>query len=316
MDFRYGILSTSSIAPRFINALRESGRGEAVAVASRSLEKAQAKAAEWGIPKAYGSYEALLEDEDINVAYVAMINAQHYKYAKLALEKGKHVICEKPFTLDHRQAQELFALAKSKHLFIAEAQKAVFLPAMIELKRMIADGRLGKIHFCDFTASCDPVYNEWLHKKEAGGGALAGSASYSIHLAKFLFDKEIVDFSGLCTKGSSEVDEQCVVNLNLGGDLLMVSKISTNVKGVDRALIFGDKGWAEIADFWKARKAFVHLRTGEEIVIEHPCKYELVYEINHFHDCMEAGLPESPVMSEAMTVSSLKVLDSLRNSWM
>lgn len=313
--YKYGILSTASIVPRFINALRESGTGTVEAIASRTEEKARVKAMEWGVPKSYGSYEALLEDQEIEVVYVAMINSEHYTYALKALEAGKHVICEKPFTLKAQEAGHLFATAREKGLFIAEAQKSVFLPVMQDIKALIREGKLGTIQFMDFTSSCSAVYNEWLHKKEAGGGALTGNASYSIHLAKYLFEKEITSYSGLCTKGDSEVDEQCALNLCIDNRILFVSKISTNVKAIDRALIFGEKGYIEIPEYWKARRAVVHFNTGEETVLEHPCQYELVYEIQHFHDCMQKGLLQSPVMSEEMTVSTLEIMENLRNSW-
>lgn len=314
--YRYGILSTASIVPRFIAALRESGTGEVLAIASRSGEKAAEKAKEWEIPRSYGSYEELLADADIEVVYVAMINSEHYRYSLKALEAGKHVICEKPFTLRKEHAQHLFETAKERGLFIAEAQKSVFLPVTQEVKALMREGKLGAIQFADFTSSCSSVYNAWLHKAESGGGALAGSASYSLHLAKYLFDEEVTAYSGLCTKGDSEVDEQCVINLSLGNRILFVSKISTNVKAVDRALIFGEKGYVEIPEYWKARRAVVHYNTGEVAVLEHPCQYELIYEIRHFHECMEKGLLQSPVMSEEMTVSSLEILEGLRESWM
>ena len=313
--YKYGILSTASIVPRFINALKESGTGTVEAIASRTEEKALEKAKEWGIPRSYGSYEALLADEMIEVVYVAMINSEHYRYALKALEAGKHVICEKPFTLRKQEAEHLFAAAKEKGLFIAEAQKSVFLPVMQDVKALIREGKLGTIQFMDFTSSCSAVYNEWLHSSEAGGGALTGNASYSIHLAKFLFEKEITSYSGLCTKGNSEVDEQCVLNLCIDNRILFVSKISTNVKAIDRALIFGEKGYIEIPEYWKARRAVVHYNTGEETILEHPCQYELIYEIQHFHDCMQKGLLQSPVMNEEMTVSTLEIMENLRNGW-
>ena len=122
---RFGILSTSSIAPRFIKALQATGTCEAAAVASRSLEKAREKAALWNVPKARGSYEELLCSDDIDIAYVAMINSEHYRYAKMALEQGKHVLCEKPFTLSPQESQNLFTLAQEKGLFIMEAQKVL-----------------------------------------------------------------------------------------------------------------------------------------------------------------------------------------------
>lgn len=312
---RYGILSTASIVPRFVNALRESRSGEAVAIASRSADKAKEKAEQWNIEKYYGSYEELLQDKDIDVVYVAMINSEHYRYSLKALEQGKHVICEKPFTLRKEEAQHLFQVAGEKKLFIAEAQKAVFLPVMREIKTLIADGKLGKVHFADFTSSCSSVYNEWLHSWEAGGGALYGNASYSIHLVKYLFDSECADSSGICTKGDSAVDEQCVVNLRLTNDVMVISKISTNVLAVNKAFIYCDLGYIEIVDYWKARTATVYYNTGETQVIEYPCQYELLYEVEHFNRCIRDGLLQSPIMNEIMTVGTIELMENLQKSW-
>ena len=111
MELRYGILSTSSIAPRFIAAVRACGKGEFVAVSSRSLSKAQEKAAQWEIPTAYGSHEQLLQDEKVNIVNISIVNAQHYPWAKAALLAGKHVICEKPCTPTSAQTAELYDLA-------------------------------------------------------------------------------------------------------------------------------------------------------------------------------------------------------------
>lgn len=312
---RYGILSTSSIVPRFVSALRESKSGEAVAIASRTAEKAREKADQWNISQSYGSYEELLLDKDIDVVYVAMINSEHYRYALKALEHGKHVVCEKPFTLKKKEAQHLFDVARKNGLFIVEAQKVVFLPVMRDIKELIASGKLGKVNFVDFTSSCSAVYNEWLHSMEAGGGALYGNASYSIHLVKYLFDSEIDAYSGLCTKGDSAVDEQCVVNLRLTNNVMVISKISTNVLAINKAFIYGELGYIEIADYWKARTAIVHYNTGEEIVLEYPCQYELTYEIEDFNRCIREGLLQNSIMNEHMTVSTLEIMENLQESW-
>ena len=150
---RYGILSTSSIAPRFIDALRASKTGEPVAISSRSLEKAKEKAALWNIPKAYGSHEELLADTDVEIVYISTVNAQHYPWAKAALEAGKHVVCEKPCTTTVAQTRELFALARKKGLFLMEAEKMLFLPAVLAAKEKIDAGALGDIYMADMSHS-------------------------------------------------------------------------------------------------------------------------------------------------------------------
>ncbi len=312
---RYGVLSTASVVPRFLAALREDGSGEAVAIASRSAEKAAAKAGEWGIPKSYGSYEEMLHDDFIDVVYVASINSEHYTSCKLALERGYHVICEKPFTLASAQARELFALAAQKNRFLAEAQKAVFLPVMQRVKEIIAEGKLGKIFMADFITSSGVGYNPWLHSLEAGGGALYGGGSYPLHLAKYLLGEEITAHASMCTQGSTELDEQCVFCLRLGSGIILTSKISTNMPPVGMAVIYGSLGHVAIPYYWKARSATVHYEDGSAETLEYPCQHEMVYEVAHFNECIRKGLLQSPVMDEAMTVGTLETMEKLRAGW-
>ena len=145
MQLRYGILSTSSIAPRFIAAVRAGECGEILALSSRTEEKAREKAELWNIPRFYGSHEALLGDPDVNIVYISTVNALHFRWAMAALEAGKHVICEKPMTTSAEQTRQLFAKAREKGLFLMEAEKMLFLPAILEVRRRIEPTREWKV---------------------------------------------------------------------------------------------------------------------------------------------------------------------------
>ena len=120
---KWGILATGTIAKKFASTVEQMGaEGEQlVAVGSRHLESAQAFAQQYGIPRCYDSYEALATDSEVEAIYVATPNTLHYENCKLCLEHGKHVLCEKPFTINPEQAQELYRLAEEKHLFLMEA---------------------------------------------------------------------------------------------------------------------------------------------------------------------------------------------------
>lgn len=307
---RFGILGTASIVPRFLGGLRESGCGIVAAVASRDGNRAKEKAAEWGLDKSYGSYEELLADGGIDAVYVPVVNSAHYRCALTALEHGKHVICEKPFTLRKAEAQKLFETARKNRLFLAEAQKAVFLPVMEEIKRLLGSGSLGKAHVADFTSSYPQVYGNWFYSKEAGGGCLYGNAGYSVALSQYLFG-EAEAYSGLLVRGDSGVDERCAVNLRLAGGVMAVSKVAVHVQAVNRMLIFCDRGYVEVPDYWKARRAVIHFSSGVEQTLDYPCEYEMAYELRHFCRCIRGGLLQSPVMDERMTVKTAEILENL-----
>lgn len=321
MTLRYGILSTSSITPRFIAAAKASRCSEVAAIASRDALKAAQKALEWGVPKSYGSYEELLAAPDIDVIYVSMVNHLHYQYAKAALETGHHVLCEKPFTLSETQSTELFALARSKGKFIMEAEKVVFLPVMQEIRRRIADGQFGRVTLADFSSSFAASYNNWFLNPKMGGGPFYGNAIYSLQLLSYLFDSEIADAKALCTTLQQHddpsapeelIEDQFAVMYRLNNGTLAVNKTSVLSQTCHSAYLYGEKGMIEVPSYWKARKALIRMNDGTEEEINFPCDHELVYEIDHVAECIENGLLTSPIMTEKRTVDAIHLIDRLR----
>ncbi len=144
--------------------------------ASRSLDRARAFCQENNIEKAYGSYEELYQDPEITAVYITTINREHFHEMKQALNYGKHVLCEKPFTLSKPQAIEIFQLAKEKGLFVMEMQKSLFLPVTDLIKTYIDSGMLGKLHQVNMSASFQSPKASWMHEKDQGG-VVYGSAS-------------------------------------------------------------------------------------------------------------------------------------------
>ena len=135
---KWGILATGTIAKKFASTVEQMGaEGEQiVAVGSRHMESAQAFAQQYGIPRCYDSYEALAADPEVEAIYIATPNTLHYENCKLCLEQGKHVLCEKPFTISPEQARELYRLAEEKHLFLMEAFWIWLLPLYDRLRQI------------------------------------------------------------------------------------------------------------------------------------------------------------------------------------
>ena len=310
-----GILSTSSIAPRFIAAVREEGSFQITALSSRTQEKAEEKAKAWGIPKAYGSHEALLEDIDVQIVYISAVHSAHYKWATAALLADKHVICEKPCTTTEKQTRELFALAKEKGLFLMEAQKMLFLPAVLAVKEAIDSGKLGKIRMAEFNHSFYGSYNNWMYDEAAGGGPLLSSAIYVVELLQFLFGCEIAEVTGLCTKHpGTNVEEQYTISGRMENGVLFSLKNSTVALMKNGACFYGEKGYAELPDYWKARKViFCDHETTQ--VQEYPCDHELLYEVAHIAECFQEGLLQSPVVTGEFSASAIRVLEKIKASW-
>jgi len=311
MELCYGILSTSSIAPRFIAPVRACGKGRIVALSSRTLERAQKKATEWEIPTAYGSHEELLRDKTVNIVYISNVNTGHYPWAKAALLAGKHVICEKPCTTTQAQTKELYDLAKKQGLFFMEAQKMLFLPAVLAVKERLGD--LGQITMVEMSHSFSAAYNGWMFDKEAGGGPLLSSGIYAVHLISWLFGP-ITEIRGIASKLDNGVEWQYILTGETETGVLFSAKNSTRAVLDNTCRIFGEKGYIELPDYWKARKAIVHIG-GETEVLEYPCQHELVYEAAHIADCMEKGLQNSPVVTEALSLEGIRVIEEIKARW-
>lgn len=313
-QLNFGILSTSSIAPRFIAALWEAGVGQILALSSRTLEKAKEKAAQWEIPTAYGSHIELLEDPHINIVYISTVNAQHYPWAKAALEHGKHVICEKPCTTTAENTRTLFALAREKGLFLMEAEKMLFLPAILEVQRRIDAGELGTIHMAELAHSFAATYNGWMFDAAAGGGPLLSSGIYAVHLLTWLLSP-IAEIRGQRTIGEDGVERQYILTGHLEDGTLFSIKNSTLSMLDNTAKFYGTKGWVEIPEYWKARKVIFHFPGQAPEVLEFPCEHELVYEVRHIAECFEKGLLTSPVVTEALSVSGITALEEVKRTW-
>ncbi len=308
MELRYGILSTSSIAPRFIAAVRSCGKGQIVALSSRSLETAQAKAAQWDIPIAYGSHQELLQDNTVNIVYISNVNTAHYPWAKAALQAGKHVICEKPCTTTEVQTKELYALANAKGLFFMEAQKMLFLPAVLSAKERLRD--LGQITMVEMSHSFPASYNGWMFDKEAGGGPLLSSGIYAVQLIAWLFG-QITDIHSTASKLETGVEWQYIVTGQTQSGVLFSFKNSTRAVLDNTCRIFGEKGYIELPNYWKAQKVIFHM-DGKTETLEFPCQYELVYEVQHIAECLEKGLLNSPVITEEISLAGIRAIEQAK----
>ena len=311
MELCYGILSTSSIAPRFIAAVRACGKGRIVALSSRTLEKAQEKAAQWDIPTAYGAHTELLQDKNVNIVYISNVNTQHYPWAKAALLAGKHVICEKPCTTTEAQTKELYALARKQGLFFMEAQKMLFLPTVLAVKKRLKD--LGQITMVELSHSFTASYNGWMFDKEAGGGPLLSSGIYAVQLISWLFGP-IADIRGTASKLESGMEWQYILTGETQSGVLFCAKNSTQAVLDNTCRIFGERGFIELPNYWKARKAIFHI-SDEPETLEYPCEHELVYEAAHIADCIENGLLNSPVITEALSIEGIHAIEKVKTHW-
>ncbi|OKH20963.1 dehydrogenase [Hydrococcus rivularis NIES-593] len=240
---RWGILGTGFIAQKFADGLRSVPEAQLWAVGSRTLASAQKFAHQFNVPKVYGSYSDLVNDPTIDVVYVATPHIYHKENCISSLKARKAVLCEKPFTVNAREAKEVITLAREQKLFCMEAMWMRFMPLIQKVKQIVDRGDIGEIRL--FTAEFgyptqfDP--NNRFFKLELGGGALLDRGVYPLSLAFFLFGPPN-QISGQACKGNSGVDEQSAMLLTYESSMLAILSSTLNTYGSNSAIITGTRG--------------------------------------------------------------------------
>lgn len=253
---RWGILATGGIASAFASDLRTAGL-DLVAVGSRSQESADAFAAKFDIPHAHASYEALVQDPDVDIIYVSTPHPMHHAGAKLALENGKHVLVEKSFTVNHAEAEDLQRIATEHGLLAMEAMWTRYLPHMVRIRELLAEGALGEIRAvtADHTQhiTADPSHR--LNDLKLGGGALLDLGIYPI---SFIWDilgapTSIQAIARLMETGA---DEEVATIMTHEGGAISTSLSSSRAAGPNAASIIGTEARIDIDRVWYTPTSF------------------------------------------------------------
>ncbi len=253
---RWGILATGWIAGTFADDLRTAGL-DLVAIGSRSQEAADAFAERFSIPHAHASYEALAADPDVDIIYVSTPHPLHLSGARLALEHGKHVLVEKPFTLNEAEASELRALAAEKGLLVMEAMWARYLPHMVRIRELLAEGVLGEIRVvtADHTQliTADPAHR--LNDLALGGGALLDLGIYPISFIWSVLGAPQT-IKAVARLGSTGADSEVATVMTHAGGAVSTSVSSARGAGSNTATIVGTEARIEIDRVWYTPTSF------------------------------------------------------------
>ena len=242
---RWGILATGFIANQFASDLRYCQNSELVAVASRNADSAKIFAKKYQIHHVYDDYKTLAESPEVDVVYIATPHHLHYPNAKMCLEQGKHVLCEKPMTLNAALSADLIDTAKKHNCFLMEAIWTKFIPAVKRAIEIVSDGTIGNIIHCvsdfGFKAKRDPQHR--LFNPEYGGGSLLDVGIYPLALTYFFMGSPRSIKSSMLI-GPTQVDERCSMNLDYGhSSAQLYSSITVDTK-LNFSLI-GEKGFLD-----------------------------------------------------------------------
>ncbi|YAL82456.1 Gfo/Idh/MocA family protein [Dermacoccaceae bacterium W4C1] len=317
---RWGVLGAGGIARSFCDALRTGTTQQVVAVGSRSAERAQAFAAETGVPRAYGSYEHLVADPEVDVIYVASPHSQHHEHALLALAAGKPVLVEKAFALNAAQAREVAQAATAAGLFCMEAMWTRFLPHIDVIRQVVQEGLLGEVHtlLADHGQPLFPDGPRRLSDPELAGGALLDLGIYPVSFAwGMLGPFEQVRASGTLTDQGVDADD--VITLSRADGSVTASLNTTMlVKTPTTATICGTQGRVEVdGDFYMPNHLRLFAGTdplpvdafGETESIPHR---GMRFEAAEVARCITEQMTGSPLMPMAQTIEIMQTLDEIR----
>lgn len=314
---RWGILATGGIAAAFTEDLLAVPGAEVAAVASRTESSAQAFAARFGIPRAYGSWAELAADPAIDVVYVATPHAAHQAATSLMLESGKAVLCEKPFTLNVGQAEQLVATARKHGRFLMEAMWMYLNPAVRRIVELVEDGAIGEVRAVHadfgFPAPVDPTHR--LRDLAAGGGALLDLGVYPVSFAHLLLgEPERVQAEATLTPEG--VDEHTGIVLRHAGGALSLLSCSLVAGYPQRASVHGSTGRIDLpADFFHASGFVLHRdgKPAEPFELAPGPGNGLGLEAAEVVRCLRAGLTESPLVPLEGTLAVMRTLDAVRD---
>lgn len=312
---RWGILSTGRIARAFANALKDTPGAVLHAVASRDLASAQAFAQEFGAAKAYGSYQELADDPDVELVYIGTPHTLHARDALMALNAGKGVLCEKAFTVNRREAEEVVALARSKKLFLMEAMWSRFLPALAEVRRIIESGEIGPARTitADFGFYSEAGPEHRLFNPDLGGGALLDLGIYPLSLSAALLGP-VESVRAQAELGPTGVDLQTAFTLKHRGGGISACSCSVAARTPCELTVSGTRGHVRMnTRFHHATSITVSLDDGSARTIATPyIGNGYSYEAIEAQRCYLAGLVESPHMTHGETLELMGVMDEVR----
>lgn len=315
---RWGILATGKIASQMVRDAAFTSNTEIFAVGSRSHDSAQRFADTFGIKHVYGSYNALLADDRIDLIYIATPHNSHFDLIKCCLEAGKHVLCEKPMVLNALQARECAELARAKNLFLMEAMWTRFFPAIQQALQWIEEGEIGTLQKieADFSFKADFDPQGRLFDPALAGGALLDIGIYPIALATLFFGKP-EQVLGSALLGQTGVDEEDQITLSFAGGAEASLRCGVRENRPVAALIEGARGRLAIHErFHQPSRLTRHLRNGEPQTFEFPFEgMGYHYQIAAVSEAVQQGLTEHPLMPLSATIQNLEVMDTLRQQW-
>ena len=315
--FNIGILGAGWIADKMAITLAGMTTARAYAVASRSMEKAEKFAAQYSIPKAFGNYEEMVDDKDVDLIYIATPHSHHYEHVKMCLQKGKAVLCEKAFTVNASQCEELISIAQQKKVFLAEAIWTRYQPMRKMIADEIASGIIGIPQMISANLCYPNIEKERMYKPELAGGALLDLGVYVLNFADMFFGSNIKKMSSHCVKYHTGVDAQETITIEYTDGRIAVLWSSQLVKSDREGIISGPDGFI-IVENVNNPQSYSVFNQDYKLVKKVNCPKQITGYEYQVDCCIKAildGKIEPDEMPHADTLRIMYQMDSLRKDW-
>lgn len=313
-----GIIGAGSIAKTMaqtVAAIPE--KAQIFAIASRSLDKAKAFASEFNIPNAYGTYEEMLENPSIDLVYIATPHSQHYQNMKLCLKYRKPVLCEKSFTRNAQEAQEVLNEAAEKKILVTEAIWTRYMPSRKQIMETIESGIIGTVNHLSANLHYSIAHKQRMVQPELAGGALLDLGVYCLNFAEMFFgtDIEKIDSSVSLTESGVDKFNSMTVFFKDGRTASLTSGFIS--RSDRKGIFYGDNGYAVVENINNPSSITCYDTNDKELKhIDFPeiaTGYE--YEVLECCEMLSQGKTECPSMPHEETLRIMKTMDSLRKEW-
>lgn len=316
--FRWGIISTGRIANDFAEGVSQLSDATVLAVGSRTQDAADAFGDRHGVERRHASYEALAADPDLDAIYVATPHPFHAPNCIMCLEAGKAVLCEKPFTINAAELEQVVALAREKQLFLMEGMWSRFMPATVKLRELLAGGVIGDVNIVDidfgFRAPFNPQHR--LFAPALGGGALLDIGIYSLSFASMVLGApgRILSMAHL---GESGVDENAAIILGYESGALATISTAIRTTTPHQAVINGTLGRITMhPPYWFPERVTLEVYGAESTVMDLPMNGNgFNHEAAEVMRCIRAGQLESEIMPLDESLELMRTMDEIRAQW-
>ena len=314
---KVGILGAGHIAQKMATTLMGMKEAELYAVAARELSRAEQFANEFHAQQAYGNYEALADDPDIDLIYIATPHSHHFEPARMCLLKGKPVLCEKAFTANAREAEELIRIAQEKQVFLAEAIWTRYMPFSRTIRELTESGIIGKPMMLTASLGYPIAHKERIVRLELCGGALYDLGVYPINFALMTFGNDLEKITSTCMKNEAGVDMQNSITFTYRDGRMAVMQTTAFCASDRQGIISGDKGYLVIDNINNPQQAVVY-NTDHQETGRYTCPPQITgfeYQVLEAAEAIRQGAIEPASMPHAETLRVMRMLDSLRKEW-